>query len=231
MGHGRQTPLARKGRKSEPANRITKNSSVIASLWIAPHERGKRVAFWVPALSLIDQTVAAFEAEGLYEIGVVQGCHPRSDPDAPIQIASVQTLARRAWPGVDLVLVDEAHLAFKSLFQWMRARAHLPFVGLSATPWTRGLGRHYDDLIVAARMGDLIDAGYLSKFIVYAPSASHLSGVSMSKTFALPLIVPPSLPSLRVQRVLSRLKRRRRPNRGSSATAGRSPTTLHNSRA
>jgi hypothetical protein len=27
---------SREGRKSEPANRITKNSSVIASLWIAP---------------------------------------------------------------------------------------------------------------------------------------------------------------------------------------------------
>ena len=141
-------------------------------------DRGKRVAFTVPALSLIDQTVAAFEAEGLHEIGVIQGLHPRADPDTQIQIASVQTLARRASPDVDLVLLDEAHLAFKSIFQWMQARAELPFIGLSATPWTRGLGRHYDDLIVAARTGDLIDAGYLSKFIVYAPSAPDLSGVS-----------------------------------------------------
>jgi hypothetical protein len=30
LGHGRQTRLARKGRKSEPANRITKSSSLIA---------------------------------------------------------------------------------------------------------------------------------------------------------------------------------------------------------
>ena len=36
LGHGRQTPLPRKGRKSEPANRITTNSSVIAPHWIAP---------------------------------------------------------------------------------------------------------------------------------------------------------------------------------------------------
>ena len=27
--------------------------------------------------------------------------------------------------------------------------ANVPFVGLSATPWTKGLGKHYDDLIVA----------------------------------------------------------------------------------
>ena len=32
-----------------------------------------------------------------------------------------------------------------------------PFIGLSATPWTRGLGKHYDDLIIAATTADLIE--------------------------------------------------------------------------
>ena len=56
-------------------------------------DKGKRVAFTVPALSLIDQTVAAFEAEGIACVGVMQGIHPRTDGDAPVQICSVQTLA------------------------------------------------------------------------------------------------------------------------------------------
>src|SRR5277367_3545120 len=71
-------------------------------------DKGKRVAFVVPALSLIDQTVSAFEAEGIHALGVLQGIHPRTDRDAPIQICSVQTLARRRRPEVDVVLVDEA---------------------------------------------------------------------------------------------------------------------------
>jgi DNA repair protein RadD len=55
--------------------------------------------------------------------------------------------------------------------------AAVPFVGPSATPWAKGLGKYYDDLIVAATTADLIDAGYLSRFVVYAPSTPDLVGV------------------------------------------------------
>jgi superfamily II DNA or RNA helicase len=37
--------------------------------------KGKRVAFVVPKLTLIDQTVAAFEREGIQALGVMQGNH------------------------------------------------------------------------------------------------------------------------------------------------------------
>jgi superfamily II DNA or RNA helicase len=74
--------------------------------------RGKsnRVIFTVPAISLVDQTVAAFEAEGLDGIGVMQANHPRTDTLAPIQMASVQTLARWQIPYTAVVIVDEAHI-------------------------------------------------------------------------------------------------------------------------
>ena len=52
-----------------------------------------------------------------------------------------------------------------------------PFVGLSASPWTKGLGKHYDDLIVAATTSELIDKGLLSPFRVYAPAHPDLSEV------------------------------------------------------
>ena len=48
--------------------------------------KGKRVAFVVPALSLIDQTVAAFEAEGIHCVGVMQGIHERTDGEQPVQV-------------------------------------------------------------------------------------------------------------------------------------------------
>ena len=141
--------------------------------------KGKRVAFIVPALSLIDQTVAAFENEGISAIGVMQGIHERTDHTQPVQVCSIQTLARRRKPEVDLVLVDEAHVLHKSLLKWMAgpALAKLPVVGLSATPWSRGLGRHYDALIVAATIRQLIGDGFLSPFLAYAPSDPDLSGV------------------------------------------------------
>jgi DNA repair protein RadD len=140
--------------------------------------KGKRVAFVVPALSLIDQTVSAFEAEGIHALGVLQGIHPRTDRDAPVQICSVQTLARRRRPEVDLVIVDEAHLMHKEIFRWMADCPNIIFIGLSATPWSRGLGKYYDHLVIAATTRELIDQGYLSDFVAFAPSDPDLSSVS-----------------------------------------------------
>jgi DNA repair protein RadD len=140
-------------------------------------DKGRRVAFTVPALSLIDQTVAAFEAEGIHCIGVLQGLHPRTDHDQPVQICSVQTLARRKRPEVDLVIVDEAHELHKEIFRWMTDCPQILFIGLSATPWSRGLKKYYDDLIIPSTTKGLIDQGYLSSFKVFAPSQPDLTGV------------------------------------------------------
>ncbi len=139
--------------------------------------KGNRVIFVVPAISLVDQTVAAFREVGIRDIGVMQGAHELTNVSHPVQVASVQTLARREIPYADIVIVDEAHRWFRFMAGWMARWDAVPFVGLSATPWTRGLGQHYDDLIIAATTQDLIDAGYLSPFRVFAPSVPDLSGV------------------------------------------------------
>ena len=97
---------------------------------------GARVTFVVPRISLIEQTVAAFEREGIDSIGVIQGRHFRTDSGALVQVASAQTLSRRNIPRADLVIVDEAHLQFTGINDWMAdpAWADVPFIGLSATP-------------------------------------------------------------------------------------------------
>jgi DNA repair protein RadD len=59
----------------------------------------------------------------------------------------------------------------------MKDCPNIPFIGLSATPWARGLGKYYDDLIIAAPTADLIRDGYLSDFITFAPSEPDLAGV------------------------------------------------------
>lgn len=143
-------------------------------------ERDHRVIFTVPALSLVEQTVSALRHEAIDCVGIMQGDHALTDPSQPVQICSVQTLARREKPQADLVIVDEAHRMFASVNEWMSASswADIPFIGLSATPWSRGLGKYYDDLIVAARTAELIEAGFLSPFVVYAPSEPDLSDVA-----------------------------------------------------
>ena len=142
-------------------------------------KKGNRVLFTVPAISLIDQTVESFAEEGITEVGVIQADHPMTDARQPIQVASVQTLQKRFIPDADIVVIDEAHRWFDFHAEWFGQAEweRIPFVGLSATPWTKGLGKYYDDLIIAATTQDLINKGYLSKFEVFAPSHPDLTGV------------------------------------------------------
>lgn len=144
-------------------------------------EKGKRVLFCVPALSLIDQTVEKFEKHDIWEIGVIQSMHERTDPTQPVQVCSVQTLARRKiLPEADLVIVDECHVMFKFYETWFDSPQwkDIPVVGLTATPWAKGMGRIYDDLIIGTTTQELIDLKHLSDFKVFAPSHPDLTGVA-----------------------------------------------------
>lgn len=150
---------------------------IAANIIRMAREKGNRVIFCVNAISLVDQTVKAFWSEGIRDIGVMQGQHELTNRAMPVQVASVQTLQNRRIPDAELVIIDEAHNWFKFYGQWMQDWNAVPFVGLSATPWTKGLGKHYDDLIIGETTQGLIDKGYLSRFRVFAPSHPDLSGV------------------------------------------------------
>jgi DNA repair protein RadD len=141
------------------------------------HER-RRTLFTVPALSLIDQTVEKFYAEGIRDIGVIQANHDLTNWSRPVQIASVQTLMRRQMPPADMVIIDEVHRWYDAYAGWLAGPwKHIPVVGFTATPWTRGLGKHFSKLIVGATTRQLIDTGFLSPFRVFAPASPDLSAV------------------------------------------------------
>ena len=146
--------------------------------------KGGRAVFTAPMISLIDQTLASFEAEGLGPLGAMQAQHPRTDPTAPVQVASIQTLDRRtrqSLPDASVVLVDEAHIRANVVRRWMKERPDLVFVGLTATPGRAGMASEWDDLVVGVTVRELIDQGFLSRFAVYAPSTADLSGVRVVK--------------------------------------------------
>lgn len=138
-----------------------------------------RVGFCVPMISLIDQTFERFRANGISpgDMGVMQGNHPWRRPHAPIQICSIQTLASRGFPETAFNIVDECHIRFAALDRWMRGSPDKLFVGLSATPWARGMGEVWNDLVIPATIRELIDDGLLSPFRVFAASHPDLSGV------------------------------------------------------
>jgi superfamily II DNA or RNA helicase len=150
--------------------------------------RNKKVLFTVPAITLIDQTVSMFAKRGVLDVGVIQADHHMSNWDMPIQIASVQTLMRRTLPTVDVVLLDECHRWFTAYGNWLGTGKEgdgdrvpewqgIPVIGLSATPWTKGMGSWFTCFYKASTIQQMIDLGNLSKFVVYAPNHPDLSNV------------------------------------------------------
>jgi DNA repair protein RadD len=156
--------------------------TVLAAHIIAgAREKSKRVAFCVPSLSLVDQTFQRFIENCLpaVEMGVLQGNHPWRRAHAPIQIATAQTLARRDLPPVDVAIIDEAHVRFGVYDRWIKDCPEVLFIGLSATPGSRGLGKIFDRLIQPISLAELIEQKFLSPFRVFAPSHPDLSACQM----------------------------------------------------
>ena len=144
--------------------------------------KGNRMAFVVPAISLVDQTVEAFYEEGIRDVGVIQANHERTDWGKPVQVCSIQTLQRRAaFPAAKVVVIDECHVLYQHHKKWLDDPewTNVPFIGLSATPWTRGLGKYFQTLLVAATTQELIEQKLLAPFRVFATGHPDLTGVKI----------------------------------------------------
>lgn len=141
--------------------------------------KNKRALFVVPAISLVDQTVEMFASQGITDIGVIQANHRQTDNCMPVQVASVQTLQKREMFDADLIILDEVHTWFEFYAKQMKggAWANKPVIGLSATPWRKGLGNYFGRLIQASTTQELIDAGLLSDMKVFSPTHPDLEGI------------------------------------------------------
>lgn len=142
----------------------------------------KRVLVLAHRQEIVDQISMALTDMGVTH-GVIAAGHPSTD--APVQIASVATLSRRLSQGIesfDLIVIDEAHHAVAG--SWQRIISAMPdsyMLGVTATPQRldgRGLGAMFDKMVIGPGTAELIAAGYLSQFTVYAPDrAPDLSGI------------------------------------------------------
>jgi len=151
--------------------------------------KGKRVIFLCNRVHLVEQTARRFKKAGI-DHGVIQGENTARVYEN-VLVGSIQTVARRGMPEVDLILIDEAHTVAgsKEYRAVIAAAKGIPVIGLSATPYARGLGKHYEELggplfehmTVAATIPDLIEAGYLVDCDVYAPSEPDMTGIKQAR--------------------------------------------------
>lgn len=142
-------------------------------------QRGRRAVFLCDRTTLINQTSAVADRYGLVDHGIIQADHWRRRPDKLLQIASVQTIAKRAyWPQVDVLVVDEAHTTFKAWTEFAQATQAV-VIGLSATPFTAGLGKIFSNLINATTMWDLTQNGVLVPMRIFSCHRPDMTGAEM----------------------------------------------------
>lgn len=141
--------------------------------------KGLRSAFVVDRLSLIDQTSEVFDRHGIPH-GVLQATHWRCKPSELVQLCSAQTLARRGWPAAKLIVVDEAHTVTETVRKRIEGRQDIA-IGLTATPFTKGLGRLYDVVINVTTTNSLIRQGFLAPFRIFSCTEPDMTGVSVTR--------------------------------------------------
>lgn len=143
------------------------------------YDKFSRAVFICDRVALIDQTSATFDQYGLPH-GVIQGSHWRWRPYERIQVASAQTLARRGAPeGMKLIVVDECHSLFKATTEFIRSNEQAVVVGLTATPFTKGLGKIYTNVVNVTTTDKLIDEQWLVPLKIYAAKAVDMTGAKL----------------------------------------------------
>lgn len=154
---------------------------VAASIIQGAVAKGRRVLFLVHRRELVRQAVERL-ADWEVRSGVIAAGWPTA-PAEPVQVASIQTLARRAKPAADVVIVDECQHARSDTWEELLdhySEASACVLGLSATPYRldgRGLGRTFGCIVRPVTVRELCELGVLVEPEVYAPPPPDLTGV------------------------------------------------------
>jgi superfamily II DNA or RNA helicase len=145
------------------------------------------VLFIAHRMELIDQCARELERQGITSIGVMRADDDRTNPSASVQIASIQTLARRDKPAAGIIILDEAHRAAGDSYRDVLTHypGGTPLFGFTASP-TRLDGRPlggdlFQRIEIAATYGELLKhpEWLVAPDIFSSPVRPDLSGVGM----------------------------------------------------
>lgn len=129
--------------------------------------KGSYTLFIVDRVALVNQTSSVFDEYGIPH-GIVQGLNDRWAPRENVQVCSAQTLAKRSLPrDPSLIIVDEAHCQYKATLEYMARHPDAVKIGLTATPFTKGMGEHWDGVVNVIPTRQLIDGGHLIEPKIY----------------------------------------------------------------
>ena len=146
------------------------------ALMAATKSKGNKAAMLLDRIVLCDQTSKRLEK---YKIdhGVMQSGHWRYRPYESIQVCSAQTLERRgSFPGLNLLIVDECHQTREQTVQFIKDNPDIRVIGLTATPFTKGLGKIYDNVVSTVTTKQLVDDKVLVPLRVFIAKEINMEG-------------------------------------------------------
>lgn len=151
-------------------------TEVAISMLAAAADKGHRAAMVMDRRVLCDQTSQRLEK---YDIdhGVLMAGHWRYQTHKSIQICSAQTLEKRgSFPNLKLLVVDEAHCTRTQTAEFIKSNPSIKVVGLSASPFTKGLGSLFSNVVSTSTTSQLVEAGSLAPLRVFISKEIDMSG-------------------------------------------------------
>jgi len=139
-------------------------------------ENDLRSAMILDRIVLVDQTSSRLERYNINH-GVYQANHWKYNTYEKIQVCSAQTLERRQdFPKIDILVVDECHIARKQINDFIQNNPEMKVVGLTATPFTKGLGITYSNVICGSTTDSLVANKWLAPLKVYIAKEIDMTG-------------------------------------------------------
>ena len=157
--------------------------TVIASHLLRQADRkGAYALFLVDRIALVNQTSATLDAYGIQH-GILQGSgHPRFAPLENVQVCSIMTLANRSLPREpSLIIYDECHAQYKSTLDYMAQHPNAVKIGLTATPFSKGMGQHWDGMVNVIPTRALIEGGHLIQPKMYVAKSPEEAELGLTK--------------------------------------------------
>lgn len=146
------------------------------SLMEATADKGNRAAMVLDRIMLCNQTSDRLQKYNISH-GVLQSGHWRYRPYEKIQVCSAQTLEKRGtFPDLNIMIVDEAHAQRAQTVEFIKSNPHIKVIGLSASPFTKGLGKTYSHVVSSTTTKELVDQGWLACLRVFVAHEIDMAG-------------------------------------------------------
>jgi superfamily II DNA or RNA helicase len=125
--------------------------------------KNKKVLIVVHRLELVEQ-IADRLLEFKVDVGIISA-KQKSNLEHDIQVATIQTLSRRACPPADIVIIDECHHSKANTYKMLwEIYPEARFLGVTATPARingEGFSDLFEKLISVGKLSFFFEKGYL----------------------------------------------------------------------